>query len=40
MYDVTREESFTNLSDWLKEIRENTTEDLRIYLIGNKSEME
>lgn len=39
-YDVTREETFANLSDWLNEIRQHATEDVRIYLIGNKSEME
>ena len=39
-YDVTREETFANLSDWLNEIRQHASEDVRIYLIGNKSEME
>ena len=39
-YDVTREETFVNLLDWLKEIKQHASEDVRIYLIGNKSEME
>ena len=39
-YDVTREETFANLSEWLNEIRQHASEDVRIYLIGNKSEME
>jgi len=39
-YDVTREETFVNLLDWLKEIKQHASEDVRVYLIGNKSEME
>lgn len=39
-YDVTRDETFANLSDWLKEIQLHAAEDVKIYLIGNKSEME
>ena len=38
-YDVTREETFVNLLDWLKEIKQHAAEDVRVYLIGNKSEM-
>ena len=40
VYDITRNETFMNLSEWLKEIRQHGNEDVRIYLIGNKSEME
>lgn len=29
-----------NLLDWLKEIKQHASEDVRVYLIGNKSEME
>jgi small GTP-binding protein len=39
-YDVTREETFVNLLDWLKEIKQHASEEVRVYLIGNKSEME
>ena len=39
-YDVTREETFTNLSQWLSEVKQHATEDVRIYMVGNKSEME
>ena len=38
-YDVTREETFVNLLEWLKEIKQHAAEDVRVYLIGNKSEM-
>jgi GTPase SAR1 family protein len=40
MYDITREETFLNLTEWLKEIRSHAAEDVFIYLIGNKSEIE
>ena len=33
-------ETFANLVDWLKEIQQHAAEDVKIYLIGNKSEME
>ena len=39
-YDITRDETFVSLTEWLKEIRSHAAEDVRIYLIGNKSELE
>lgn len=39
-YDVTRDETFANLADWLKEIQQHAAEDVKIYLIGNKAEMD
>ena len=39
-YDVTREETFNGLFDWLKEIRLHASEDAKVYLIGTKAEME
>ena len=39
-YDITRDDTFANLSEWLKEIQMHAAEDVKIYLIGNKSEME
>ena len=38
-YDITRDETFVSLADWLKEIKQHAAEDVRIYLVGNKSEM-
>ena len=38
-YDITRDETFASLSEWLKEIKAHAAEDVRIYLIGNKSEL-
>ena len=39
-YDITRDETFVSLLDWLKEIKQHAAEDVRIYLVGNKSELE
>ena len=39
-YDITRDETFDNLRSWLKEIKQHAAEDVRVYLIGNKSELE
>jgi small GTP-binding protein len=39
-YDVTREDTFVNLAQWLSEVKQHATEDVRIYMVGNKSEME
>ena len=39
-YDITRDETFANLSDWLKEIQQHAAEDVKIYLIGNKAELD
>jgi small GTP-binding protein len=35
MYDLTRMESFESLTDWLKEVRQNSDPDVVIYLVGN-----
>lgn len=37
-YDICRAESFINLGEWLKEVRQHSAEDVKVYLIGNKSE--
>jgi GTPase SAR1 family protein len=39
-YDITREETFLNLMEWLKEIKMHAAEDVKVYLVGNKSEMD
>jgi GTPase SAR1 family protein len=39
-YDITRNETFTNLLEWLNEIKEHAAADVKIYLIGNKAELE
>ena len=37
-YDITRDETFSSLVEWLKEIQQHAAEDVKIYLIGNKCE--
>jgi len=39
-YDITREETFTSLAEWLKDVKQHAKEDVRIFLVGNKSELE
>ena len=39
-YDITRDETFANLVDWLKEIQQHAAEDVKVYLIGNKCDFE
>ena len=39
-YDITRDETFVNAIDWLKEIQEHASPDCLVYLIGNKAELE
>ena len=39
-YDISRQETFDNLADWLKEVRTHAAEDVMIYLVGNKSDFE
>jgi len=39
-YDITREETFQNASEWLKEVKQHANNDVLIYLIGNRSDLE
>ena len=39
-YDITRQETFTNVQDWLKEIKQHATQDVVVYLIGNRVDQE
>ena len=36
LFDINDEYSLKDVSDWIKEIKENTVEDKLIYIIGNK----
>lgn len=38
-YSVGRRDSFENLVDWLKEVRNSCSPDVKIFLIGNKSDL-
>ena len=40
VYDITRRDTFDNLRRWLKEARQNSTQNMVIMLIGNKTDLE
>ena len=40
VYDITKKESFDALDYWLKMLRDNTTPDISIILVGNKKDQE
>ena len=35
MYDLTRKETFVNLDEWLREVRQNANREAVVYLVGN-----
>lgn len=39
-YDITRDDTFVNVIDWLKEIKQHANSDIVIYLIGNRCDLE
>ena len=39
-YDITREETFSNILEWLKEVKNHANNDILLYLIGNRSDLE
>lgn len=40
MYDITNEESFNSVQDWLTQIKTYSWDNAQIILVGNKSDME
>ncbi|KAI8329463.1 ras family-domain-containing protein [Chlamydoabsidia padenii] len=40
VYDITRRDSFENLSTWLQDVREHANPNTVIMVIGNKSDLE
>lgn len=39
VFDLTNEESFKNVENWLMEVDENTSSNIVKILIGNKTDM-
>jgi small GTP-binding protein len=39
-YSIDNRQSFENISNWLQELRSNSDESTKIFLIGNKSDLE
>jgi small GTP-binding protein len=40
VYDVSGRDSYDSLEPWLKDIRQHTEQDLPIFIVGNKSDLE
>ncbi len=40
VYDITRKESFENVENWLRELKEHGEKDIQIIILGNKSDLE
>ncbi len=40
VYDITRKETFEHAVKWLDEVRNNSTKNITIILIGNKKDLE
>ena len=40
VYDITNSQSFQNIERWIKEVRDATDKEIKIILIGNKSDLE
>jgi len=40
VYDITRMNSFENIAKWLSELRDHTSQELVVMLIGNKSDLQ
>jgi small GTP-binding protein len=40
VYDITKYETFVNVNNWLKKVRDNCDPDVQIYVIGNKIDLE
>jgi GTPase SAR1 family protein len=40
MYDLTIQDSFESLQDWLDEVRQHSTSDVRMFLVANMLDLE
>jgi small GTP-binding protein len=39
VYDITRKDTFYNVTKWLRELREHADMNISIILVGNKSDL-
>lgn len=39
-FDITIEETFLHIEDWVKEVRQNSDGDIKLYLIGNRADLD
>lgn len=40
VFDITREETFLNVQEWLLEVKQHSSPDVLVYLIGNRVDEE
>lgn len=40
VFDLSRQETFSSISDWLSCIRDNCSDDVQIILVGNKCDLD
>ncbi|EAX96468.1 small GTP-binding protein, putative [Trichomonas vaginalis G3] len=40
VFDISREVTFNSVAYWIEELRENSTEDVIIVIVGNKNDLE
>lgn len=39
LYDITKQESFDHINDWINQVQEKASKDVRIFLVGNKIDL-
>ena len=39
VYDITQKDSFENINKWMSEVREKSAKDLKIMIVGNKTDL-
>jgi len=40
LYCQYRKNSFESVNEWMKEIQDNTDQDVLVYLVGNRADLE
>ena len=40
VYDITQKDSFENINKWMSEVRDKSSKDLKIMIVGNKTDLE
>ncbi|EMS13980.1 small GTPase EhRabN1, putative [Entamoeba histolytica HM-3:IMSS] len=40
VYDITKRETFNAVTDWVAELKSNTTNDIMILIVGNKDDLQ
>ena len=40
LYCQFRKNSFESVNEWMKEIQDNTDQDVLVYLVGNRADLE